>query len=69
MKNDSFLFPFGLPGDGIFDSNHDGKLTEMETAFRDATIMTILDYLFDEIKEDTDNSDESDDAFDSVEDN
>lgn len=69
MKNNSFLFPFRLPGDSIFDSNHDGKLTGMETAFRDATIMTVLDYLFEETKEGTDNSDKSNDAFDSVEDN
>ena len=45
MKNDSFLFPFSLPGDSIFDSDNDGKLTGFETAFRDAAVLTALEYL------------------------
>lgn len=53
MKNDSFLFPFGIPGDSLFDSNNDGKLTDFETAFRDAAIMTAIDYLFSNDKEET----------------
>ena len=36
MKNDSFLFPFEMFGDKIFDSNKDGKLTDFETICRDA---------------------------------
>lgn len=35
MKNDSWLFPFSMLGDGFFDSNHDGKLTGFETLMRD----------------------------------
>ena len=57
MKNDSFLFPFGVPGDSLFDSNNDGKLTGFETAFRDVAIMTALDYL---LGDDADNEDEDD---------
>ena len=38
MKNDSFFHPFSTPIDGCFDSNHDGKLTGSETAFRDAAL-------------------------------
>lgn len=38
MKNDSFFHPFSTPIDGYFDSNHDGKLTGSETAFRDAAL-------------------------------
>lgn len=36
MKNDSFLFPFSMPGDKFFDKNKDRKLSGMETVFRDA---------------------------------
>lgn len=36
MKNDSFLFPFSMPGDKFFDSNKDGKLSGFETVCRDA---------------------------------
>lgn len=36
MKNDSFLFPFSMPGDKFFDSNNDGELSGFETVFRDA---------------------------------
>lgn len=36
MKNDSFLFPFEMLGDKMFDSNRDGKLGGFETIFRDA---------------------------------
>lgn len=41
MKNDSFFHPFSTPIDGCFDSNHDGKLTGNETAFRDAALFEI----------------------------
>lgn len=41
MKNDSFFHPFSTPIDGCFDSNHDGKLTGSETAFRDAALFEI----------------------------
>ncbi|MGN0521903.1 MAG: hypothetical protein ACI4IQ_04620 [Eubacterium sp.] len=36
MKNDSFLFPFEMFGDKMFDGNKDGKLTGFETICRDA---------------------------------
>ena len=36
MKNDSLFFPFEMPGDSVFDTNKDGKLTGFETAMRDA---------------------------------
>ncbi len=36
MKNDSWLFPFSMPGDKFFDSNNDGKLSDFETICRDA---------------------------------
>lgn len=39
MKNDSPFFPMGTPMDSFFDSNHDGNLSGMETAFRDANLM------------------------------
>ena len=58
MKNDSFLFPFSLPGDGIFDSDNNGQLTGFETAFRDAAIVTALDYL---LGDDTDDDEDFDD--------
>lgn len=60
MKNDSFLFPFGVPGDSLFDSNNDGKLTGLETAFRDVAIMTALDYLLEEDRDNEDNEDDYD---------
>lgn len=41
MKNDSPLFPFTMPGDKFFDKNKDGKLSGMETIFRDAHHMEI----------------------------
>lgn len=60
MKNDSFLFPFGVTGDSMFDSDNDGQLTGIETAFRDAVIMTALDYL---LEDDTNNKDNDDDYY------
>ena len=36
MKNDSLFFPFEMPGDSVFDTNKDGKLTGFETTMRDA---------------------------------
>lgn len=51
MKNDSWLFPFEMPLDDIFDSNHDGKLTGFETLMRDSVIMHDYElYLEDEKK-------------------
>lgn len=41
MKNDSFFHPFSTPIDSCFDSNHDGKLTGSETAFRDAALFEL----------------------------
>lgn len=41
MKNDSFLFPFSMPGDKFFDSNKDGKLSGFETICRDAYHMEV----------------------------
>ena len=64
MKNDSFFFPFDLPGDGLFDSDNDGQLTGFETAFRDAVIMTALDYLLGEDKEESPDEYEDFDEFD-----
>ena len=39
MKNDSWFFPFSMPGDKFFDSNNDGKLSDFETICRDAQHM------------------------------
>ena len=36
MKNNSWLFPFPMPGDKFFDHNKDNRLTGIETIFRDA---------------------------------
>ena len=63
MKNDSFLFPFGMPGDSLFDSDNDGKLTGLETAFRDACIMTAIDYLLGDEKQ-AENDFDEDEEFD-----
>lgn len=41
IKNDSLFIPFQMPGDSFFDSNHDGKLTGLETMQRDAYHMNM----------------------------
>lgn len=38
MKNESWQNPFPRMEDRFFDSNHDGKLDAIESAFRDAHI-------------------------------
>lgn len=62
MKNDSFLFSFCVPGDSLFDSDNNGQLTGLETAFRDAAIMTAFYYLLRDDKNETEDYDE--DEFD-----
>ena len=39
MNNDSPFFPFSLPGDSLFDSDHDGKLGGFESAIRDGVLL------------------------------
>ena len=39
MKNNSPFFPTGTPIDRFYDKNGDGKLSGMETAFRDAALI------------------------------
>lgn len=48
MKNDSPFFPIDTPMESFFDSNHDGKLSGMETAFRDATLMDSYEHFNEE---------------------
>ena len=43
MKNNSFLFPFNMPGDKFFDRNKDGKLTGFETLMRDDHHLEMMD--------------------------
>lgn len=38
MKNDSWSYPLETPMDDMFDHNHDGKLTGLETMERDAML-------------------------------
>ena len=61
MKNDSFLFPFGIPGDSLFDWDFDGQLTGLETSFRDAIIISALEYLLSD--DETDKNDTNYDDF------
>lgn len=49
MKNDSFLFPFSMPGDKFFDSNNDDELSNFETVCREAYHMECAK-LFEEYK-------------------
>lgn len=66
MKNDSPFFPIDTPMDSFFDSNHDGKLSGMETAFRDATLMDSYEHF----NEANDNSvlDDTDFMFSNIDD-
>lgn len=51
MKNDSWSYPLETPVDDMFDHNHDGKLTGLETTERDAM-------LYNAYKQTTNNDDE-----------
>ncbi len=36
MKKDSWFFPIEMPGNSLFDSNKDGKISGFETIVRDS---------------------------------